>query len=377
MNKRICIIRSNPVAPDSRVEKEAWSLVKAGYSVHILGWDRDEDYGEKEGYITVAEEKIPITRLGYKASYGEGFKNLRPNLKFQLHMRKWLKEHRKDFDIIHACDFDTALFSKMASKGKKFIYDVFDFRYGEPKSIIQRIIKYAQIQLINQADATIICTEDRKRQIKNAHPKRLVVIHNTPIRTLLKNETNLVFQSDSTKVKIVYVGILANKRLLLEIGDAVTEDNNIELHIAGFGVHSDWFKRLSDEYDNVFYYGKIPYDQTLDLESKCDIMTAIYDPAIENNRFAAPNKFYESLMLGKPLLMVKGTGMSEVVRENGIGELIDYDEEGFKQGLKKLIDRKREWNKISNKMKMLYEEQFSWEIMQERLIDLYSELSCD
>lgn len=38
---RVCILRSNPVRPDSRVEKEAWSLAKAGYDVHILAWDRD------------------------------------------------------------------------------------------------------------------------------------------------------------------------------------------------------------------------------------------------------------------------------------------------------------------------------------------------
>ena len=34
-------------------------------------------------------------------------------------------------------------------------------------------------------------------------------------------------------------------------------------------------------------------------------MTAIYDPNISNHYYAAPNKFYEALMLGKPLIMVK------------------------------------------------------------------------
>ena len=34
--KKVCIIRSNPVRPDSRVEKEAWTLKKNGYDVHIL-----------------------------------------------------------------------------------------------------------------------------------------------------------------------------------------------------------------------------------------------------------------------------------------------------------------------------------------------------
>ena len=65
-------------------------------------------------------------------------------------------------------------------------------------------------------------------------------------------------------------------------------------------------------------------------------MLAIYDPEIENHRFAAPNKFYESLMLGKPVMMVKNTGMSQVVVENDLGVLIEYTAEGFREGLDSL-----------------------------------------
>ena len=61
--KSVCIIRSNPVKPDSRVEKEAWSLMNAGYDVHILAWDRDADTGEREEVIMVAGENIPMGLL--------------------------------------------------------------------------------------------------------------------------------------------------------------------------------------------------------------------------------------------------------------------------------------------------------------------------
>ena len=41
---KVLFIRANPVKPDSRVEKEAASLVRNGYEVSILGWDRNGDY---------------------------------------------------------------------------------------------------------------------------------------------------------------------------------------------------------------------------------------------------------------------------------------------------------------------------------------------
>ena len=369
---RVCILRSNPVRPDSRVEKEAWSLTKAGYDVHILAWDRDTNIKETNHFVQVADVQIPITRLGYKASYGEGMKNLKAFLSFQFSMRNWLRKH--DFDIIHACDFDTAFFSNSVVKRKKekFVFDIFDFLFGEPKGIVQKIVKKAQLRIINHADATIICTEERKKQIAGSIPRKLAVIHNTPASAQIRQCDRKTEQTE--KIKIVYVGILQDFRLLKEIGDAVSENNNIEFHVAGFGKYEDFFKDMAKNFDNIYFYGRLTYDQTLSLENECDIMLAIYDPTIENHRFAAPNKFYESLMLGKPVVMVKNTGMSQVVENNGIGVLIDYSKEGFISGINMLIEMKDDWYSIGDKMKELYRDQYCWDEMERRLIQIYAEL---
>ena len=123
MKKRsVCIIRSNPVRPDSRVEKEAYTLKKAGYDVTILAWDRDNNHPERKDVIKVGEEEISIYRLGYKASFGDGFKNIKQYLQFQFSMRRWLK--KKNFDILHACDFDTAFFSIGIAHRKGEKYDI-------------------------------------------------------------------------------------------------------------------------------------------------------------------------------------------------------------------------------------------------------------
>jgi len=375
MKTSICIIRSNPVRPDSRVEKEAWSLVRAGYNVHILAWDRDSDHPEEQGFITVADERIPITWLGYKAAYSAGMKSLKPFFRFQIHMRRWLKKHKRDFDVIHACDFDTAFFSRRITRKQRFIFDIFDFLYAEPKTFLQRIVRKIQIHIINQADATIVCTEQRKEQIAGSHPKKLVVIHNTPFKQQQSGAEEFCLQSDSPRPKIAYVGILAEERMLTSVGRCMERLPDVELHIAGFGQLESFFTKLSQETDNVYFYGRIPYNQALQLEAECDIMTAIYDPSNENCRRAAPNKFYESLMLGKPVVMVKGTGMSDLVDQHNIGTLIDFSEEGFENGIHELIRRREEWPDISARMKCIYRDNYSWDVMNKRLIELYLQLS--
>lgn len=371
--KKVFMIRSNPVNPDSRVEKEASSLIKDGYNIVVLAWDRDSNHKISYEFIRFDKCNIPVVRFGHKANYGDGMKKLIPYICFQFNLIKFLITERDKYCAIHACDFDTALFSIILSKvlRKRFVFDIFDFICGDPKNFLQNIIKIMQFKIINHSDATIICSEERRRQIKGANPRKLVVIHNTPKMEFSKSK---VLKSCNDKIKIGYVGILSDHRLLKEIGEFFSENKNIELHIGGFGQYDSYFDMLSKNYDNIFYYGRLDYDQTLSLENDCDILTAIYDPVIENHKFAAPNKFYEALELGKPLIMVKNTGMSEIVKENGIGVLIDYSFSGFENGINEMVGIRGKWSQIKVIMNDLYHNEYSWIMMEERLKSLYQDI---
>lgn len=374
MKKTICILRSNPVNPDSRVEKEARALEVAGYKVIVFCWDRSSSHDIQKEILH--NSQIEIYRAGYKASYGEGMKNIVPYLKFQICMKRWLRENSNLFDAVHACDFDTANFSiNTVKKLKKiFVFDIFDFICGSPRNILQKIIKKVEFNIINRSDATIICTEDRRRQIIGSNPKKLIVLHNTPPAI---EEFPIVDKKNHNNINVVYVGILSNNRLLLEELEVFKRHPEWHFYVGGFGLHEKAFIDASQKYGNIHFLGKISYEETLRLESNADIMLAIYDPTIENHIFAAPNKFYEALMLGKPLIMVKNTGMTTNLRKYNFGVLIDYSEYSFESGLEILVGRKEEWASMSTTMKSLYREFYNWDIMKDRLINMYSELFND
>ena len=319
---RIVIIRSNPIDPDSRVEKETETLMADGNAVTILGWDRKENYSEKKSHIYNRNGYAEVYRFGIKAGFGAGKKNLFALIKYQKCIYRWLKNNKNRFDAIHACDFDTGLISEIMAKrlNKLFIYDIFDY-YSAcrplPRSL-SSLIRRLENQVITHADATIICSEQRKEQIKGSRPKRLIIIHNAPSMRLL-NQTNESFKLKSSgtgRIKIGYVGILGNtQRLLDEIAYAIANRDDVEYHVGGFGQLESFFQNMELKYENIFYYSKLPYYDTLRLEEQMDIITAIYDPSVSNNQYAAPNKLYEGLMLGKPLLMVHNTGMDKIVEK--------------------------------------------------------------
>ncbi|MEW9109059.1 MAG: glycosyltransferase family 4 protein [Cytobacillus gottheilii] len=375
---KIVFIRSNPVDPDSRVEKEVNSLIKAGYEVEILAWDRSSKYRMKESFIDLESGKVKIYRFGIPATFGGGIrKNLGPLILFQIRLLKWLYNNKSDYDAIHACDFDTAFTSFQIARRfrKKFVYDIFDYYVDAPFGVpsrIKRLIEKVDHRIINSADGVIICTEKRKKQIKGTNPKRLAIIHNTPANNINMFEK---IDLDKSKIKIVYVGILGSGRFIKEIAEIVKNNPRYEFHIGGFGEYENYFKYMSEEHSNIKFYGKLPYKKTLELENSCDIMTAIYDPKVPNHNYAAPNKFYESLMLGKPIIMVKNTGMDEVVSINDIGMVIDYDKKVLKKAIETLVNRKNEWPIISLKMKSLYMREYSWGEMEKRLLELYGDIS--
>lgn len=370
--KNIFILRNNQIKPDSRVEKEAACLIEAGYNVKVLAWDRDSDHKPTEGYIHSMGVDIPIVWFGHKASFGGGMSNLMAFLSFQKSLFVWLTKHRNNVGIIHACDIDTAFVASIVKKlfRKTLVFDIFDFWFGDPRNTFQKIIRKLQNSIIDMSDATIICTEERKFQIRDSNPIKLTVIHNTPPKVNIEKWEGL----NSNKTKVCYVGVFQQGRLLEEMYEFFINHPDIELHIGGFGRFESLYEKLAEEYPNIYYYGRLKYEQTLALESACDIMLAIYDPLQENHVFAAPNKFYESLMLGKPIIMVKGTGLSSIVEEEGIGYTIEYSVDGFEKGILELESKKPEWKRMSERMKMLYDEKYGWDEMKVRLIDLYSQL---
>lgn len=376
---RLVIIRSNPVNPDPRVEKEAHTLLKAGYDVSIFCWDRNSKYKLRKVHMQVPAGSIGIYRVGIPAQFGAGIKSLKPFILFQLTIFGWLIKNRKEYEIIHACDFDTAFTAFLLTRllKKKIIFDIFDYLYtrieGKHK-LFKRCIVFLQHKIINGADATIICSEKRKEQIKGSFPRILGVIHNSPQR---REEIGNRFILDNNKVKIIYVGILQDYRYLKELAKLVIANNLLELHIGGFGKYEEYFRNLTLENRNVIYYGKLSYNETLELESKGDIMTALYDPSVDNHYYAAPNKFYEALMLGKPLIMIRNTGMADIVEKYDIGEVIDNNIESLEKGINNLVKRKAEWPIISKKMQSLYEKDYSWEKMEKRLIDVYKNVCWD
>lgn len=378
-NGKVVILRSNPVNPYPAVEKLAQTLKDAGHQVNVIGWDRSSKQKECCGSIRLLSGEVPILRFGIPAQFDGGLRrNLIPMIRFQLRLGKWLFRNRRTYDVIHAFDLDTGLMGCAAAKllGKRFVYQIQDFyaatrfrRGSKPYSLVEKI----EFAVINRADAVTICTEHRANQIAGSHPRLLKVIHNVTNRTDPVSVREPVIPA-SSRIKIAYVGVLLPHRLLPELLSCVQNDPRFELHIGGYGPLKQVVEQYSANCDRIVFYGTIPHDQTLFLENQCDIMTALYDADIPNHQFCAPNKLYEAMLLGKPVLMCRNTGWDDLISRNDIGILIESSEQGIREGLEQLLEKRSQWPRMAQRSQNLYHTHYAWPRMEERILEIYRNL---
>lgn len=363
--KKIAYLRSTSIVNDSRAMKEIESYSQRNYKLMVLGWNRQN--------ISIENNDSHINYYFYnkKSEYGKGYKNMIKLIQFQIWLYNTLKKNRDKYDIIHACDFDTAFVAEKICKKykKKLVYDIYDYYVDcHSLSFLKKYVEKKDIRIINKADLVIICTEQRRKQISKACPKDLIVVYNTPSISVSQKISKL----NNNKIKIGYVGILQDNRLLKEIFEKIKGNSRYEFYVGGFGLYENYIKELSCKYKNIKFYGSLSYSETLKLEEKVDVLFATYNPDVQNHKYSAPNKVFEAMALGKPIIVCKNTGVDEMVVKEKIGYVIKYDVDDFVKCLENL--KNDEYQEISKIAKKLYISKYTWEKMAEILCNKVEKL---
>ena len=365
----IAYIRETDIYNDSRAMKEILALEKSGYHILVFGWNR---HGKaKEGCLKIFQNKnISFFFFDCLIEDGLGIKNIFKFLSFFRWVYKKLKELKNDIDFVHACDLTAghSAYKFCRKYKKKLIYDIFDY-YVDSHSIpklLQGIVERREIKIINYADATIICTEERKEQIAKAKPKNLYVIYNSP------DIGEIDFQVG--EIDYVYCGVFSNARLIEEIVEEYKNHSNYHICFVGMGRLKDKIQETAEQFEQFKYLGSLSYDEVLKLEAKSKVISAIYKPTLRNHRLCAPNKFYEALALGKPLIVCRGTGIDRVVEEQKIGIVINYDAKEFFEALERLTSDPTTCQEMGKRARALYEKEYKWSLMEDRLTKIYETL---
>ena len=371
--KSILIIRSNPIAPDPRVEKIAYALAEAGYTVRALGWDRSGDFKTQEnrgGY--------QVERIHSQASNRHGVGNLPQLFGWQVRLTGWLLKHHREFQIIHACDFDTLLPALWCKRRyhQQVVYDIFDF-YADMLRATPRwlvgLIRRAELKAIEAADAVILADQARMEQIRGSHPRRVTVIYNSPADGIVER---IPASTQAGALRIAYFGNLQRERGLFELLAVMAKHPDWRLDLGGFGSEEAQVRQQAAQMPNVIWHGLVAYPEVLRLSAAADTLLATYSPAVPNNRYSSPNKVFEAMLLGRPVVVARGTNADRLVEETQGGLVVEYGSvESLEQALTRLAADPAYREELGQNGRRAYEANYSWARMRRRLEDLYASLA--
>jgi glycosyltransferase involved in cell wall biosynthesis len=375
--KRVLMLLSNPFRPDPRVHKEAEGLVRNGYDVTIYCWDREAAYEPVQKY-----DGINLVRLGPRSAFSNPVLFLVTMPFFWL--RAFLKAMKQEFDIVHCHDLDTLPLGILASrlKSRPLVYDSHEIYSSmvqeEFPGIVYGITRIIERWLVKKPLA-VICVNNRFQGILNSWGvKSVTVIMGCPPRpeaspgTVAKIKANV---SPDGKPIVLYIGVLERHRNLLELATGFTSGKcpGARLLIGGFGSLE---REVSgNEGERVRFIGPVNPKDTPAYTLASDIMVAVYDPAYGNNRDSVPNKLFEAMSTGKPIIVAKGTWTGQTVERLGCGVAVQYGTDTVFQAIDRLMADSEFYKRCALKGKKAFEEEYNWPMMEKRLLHLYDRLS--
>jgi glycosyltransferase involved in cell wall biosynthesis len=366
---KVTIVRGRAI--DSAVYKLARSLARNGYDVQLLVWDRQNTYIEQSGDYTIRKFTLQAPYDRYRALFYVPFWCL-----YQL----WFLL-RDRCDIVHACDLDTLIPAILAKLVKKYtlFYTIYDFyannlpngRFPIIRNFLRKAIAGMEKFGIGCTQVLFLVDECRHENVKGARIHKLSYIYNSPEDRYLDPITTGPPPS-SIKAVIFYAGIIHPSRGIEHLINSVVELGNIELVIAGIGPDVNIVKRAIGHNNNISYLGQIPYEDVIRRSLKADIIFAMYDPAVPTNQYASPNKLFEAMMCGKPIIVSDCGSLADTVKRENCGIAVPYGAvDKIKNAILMLTGDPQLRKYLGMNGRQAYESKYSWNIMQKKLLTAY------
>ena len=373
MKKVISILVLNNFTHDNRVLNENLSLLNNGYKTVVAAkHDGNLPLHEYISGIEVFRIKL-LTKNWPKNPFFKIIKYLEFIIRFLCCFR--------DADIYHCNDIEALplgfLVKFLFNRQAKIVYDAHEYEIEQSVfNKYQRLVfHFLEGALIKHADLVLTVSksiaDEYSRLYKIDQPK---LVLNCPKYNSL-NKTNLLRKElgirDDQKI-FLYQGALSAVRGLKKLLFCFTkmnDDNNVVVFM-GYGPMEDEIKNCKSK--NVFYREAVSPQDLLKYTSSADYGVFICDKICKNFYYCLPNKLFEYLHAGLPVIVSDLYELGDFVKSNKVG-LVCKDTSI--NNIQKAIDDVLllDYNALS-KNALEVSKRFCWENQERVLISEYAKL---
>ncbi len=385
---KILMILERDFPADDRVEKEALSLIKAGHKVELLCYTiNGKDTVETYKGIRIIKRRI--SRFIYRSSVGA----LRVPFYF-IYWQKRLSDLLKadSYDVLHLHDLTLSKVVYRLSRKYSCSF-VLDLHENYPallsisphtQKVLGRLLHsnrqwevYEQ-HSVAMADGLITVVNEMKERIRPFAKSSIAVVENTPY---LEELTRHNVVPDKQFVTLIYSGGITWHRGLQTVLEglklAVELDNRIRLIILGGGSYEQALKKVVCDYNlesHVVFMGWVTPGVMYEHIGKADIALIPHVKSVQSDN-SSPNKLYQYMYYGKPILTSNCNSVERVIKETSMGLSYVHDSPvDFCNKLLKLIGE-MPFDQYRLNGPSAIENKYNWAISVKELIELYKELA--
>ncbi|ANE49408.1 glycosyltransferase [Flavisolibacter tropicus] len=366
---------------DQRVHKVCNSLQNAGYEVLVIGGKR--------------KKSLPLTPRSYKA--------VRIPLIFQKKMWFYAEYNIKLFfkllftkcDILLANDLDVLPANYLASiiKRKPLVYDTHEYFLGMPQLNGKRLAKKVWSTVEKNIFPKLkyiytICQSFCDLYYKD-YGKKLWYIRNVP--PLQIEET---FQFEDLK-KSIDNKIPRDKYLLLYQGAGINHERGAEeliastqfldptkfhlLLVGGGDVFDTLVEMIQDKKltDRITIIPKVPFEVLRHITRQAHLGLTLDKPNNINHLYGLPNKIFDYLHSGVPVLSSRLVEMERIISTYDVGTYIEnHNPEHIAQTIVRVFEypvHLEKWKQNTEKVKT----EMNWENEEKMLLQIYERVCID
>ncbi len=315
--KHITVLVSNDLQHDQRVAKVCNTLLDMGYQITLVGRLMKGSSDFKRPYEIKRFQLMFFSGALFYAA-------LNTRLFFYLLFKKT--------DIILSNDLDTLLPAFIISKWrrKKLVYDSHEY-FTEAEGLTGRSLQkktwekiegwiFPKLKYVYTVNESIAAIYRSKYQVN------VQVVRNIPMLNPLqkiKSRSELGLPSDK-KIILLQGAYIDPDRGGAELVHAMSRIENVLLLIIGSGreieVLKELVRTLSLE-EKVRIFPKMPFEDLRQYTANCDLGLSLDKPLHLNYTLSLPNKLFDYIHAGIPVLVSDLPELRRIVLENNIGRI--------------------------------------------------------
>ena len=373
---RVAMLLHKSVVHDSRVRREAEALVEAGHDVTVLELaavdsDRLDGYARRSVLPPAwVKRRIPFAlyRLAFFATFVRGILAVRP-------------------DVVHAHDAAMLLPGLVGSRltGAKLVYDSHELATSVPYrertwalfvEAIERLAVPRAVAVITVSDSIA----DRLRERYRLSHRPVVVRNVTDLELDPDQQAGLreAVGADSAPL-VLHQGAAAPDRGCETLVRSLAHlPDPVRLVFLGDGEpgFDARLRTLADDLgvgDRVTILPSVPLDRLLAHTREADLGVTLLEDTCENHRLALPNKLFEYVAAGVPVVASDFPEMGRVVRDYGIGWTTDpADPAGVAAAISDGLAQRGD-EELAERLRRAAAE-LRWPVERGRLVELYERL---